>query len=102
MSVGAGVLAGLAAIPQARLLTAVLNGGFLQGQGLEALSGLLAWLLAVIAIRASAISLGTHAGPRAGERGARELRSDVTARLLGRGPAYLERHASGKLGAEIL
>jgi ATP-binding cassette, subfamily C, bacterial CydD len=102
VSVVAGTLAGLVAIPQARLLTAVLNGGFLLGRDLPALSGALVWLLAAVVFRAAAIYLSTSAGHRAGERVARDLRSEVTARLLGRGPAYLEHHASGKLSAEVL
>ena len=101
-SVAAGTLAGLAALPQALLLTDVLDGAFLHGRDLIALRGALAWLAFVVVLRAAAIFLGTQAGHRAGARVARDLRAEVTARLLARGPAYLERHASGGLGAEVL
>ncbi|HKJ94669.1 MAG TPA: hypothetical protein VKA32_03460, partial [Gammaproteobacteria bacterium] len=94
-SVAAGTLAGLAALPQALLLTDVLEGAFLRGRDLLALRVPLAWLALVVAARAAAIYLGTQAGHRAGARVARDLRAEVTARLLARGPAYLERQASG-------
>jgi len=100
--VAAGTFAGLAALPQAMLLTDVLEGAFLGGGDLLALRVPLAWLALVVAARAAAIYLGTQAGHRAGARVARDLRAEVTARLLARGPAYLERQASGGLGAEIL
>jgi len=101
-SVAAGTLAGLAALPQALLLTGVLDGAFLRGRDLLALRTPLVWLAVVVAVRAAATSLATHAGHRAGARVAHDLRADLTARLLERGPAYLERHASGGLGAGIL
>jgi len=102
LSVVAGTVGGVAAVPQALLLTTVLDGAFLLGRGLPALRGPLAWLLVVVVVRAAAVLLGTQAGHHAGERVARDLRAELTARLLGRGPAYLEQHASGGLGAELL
>jgi thiol reductant ABC exporter CydD subunit len=101
-SVAAGTLAGLAALPQALLLTGILDGAFLGGRDLSALRAPLLWLAVVVAGRAAALFAATHAGHRAGARVARDLRGELTARLLERGPAYLERHASGALGAEVL
>ncbi len=101
-STAALVAAGLAAIPQARLLAGALSGAFLERRSLTELSVPLAWLLAVVVFRAVAEGLGAFAGRRAASAIARGLRSELTGRLQAMGPAYLERRRTGVLGAEVI
>jgi thiol reductant ABC exporter CydD subunit len=100
-AVAAGTLAGLLAIPQARLLAHALDVAFLRPTTAQ-LGPVLLALALVAALRAGALGAASWAAARAADAVVRALRRELTGRLMARGPAYIERHAAGALSAVAL
>jgi len=95
LAVGMGLVGGVLAVFQARLLSSALNGAFLGGLGLEALSPVLGWLLAVIVLRAASMWGLEAAAHQVAARVKEGLRRQLFDHLLALGPARL-----GGLGPE--
>jgi ATP-binding cassette, subfamily C, bacterial CydD len=97
-----GLAAGLLVIAQARLLSGMIAGAFLRGQGIAELRGGLAALLGVILVRAVAGYLGDwNAAGLAGQIKV-ELRERLFSHLQRMGPAGLSRRPAGDLTATLL
>ena len=93
------MLAGILAISQARLLSAVLAGVFLQSKSLPQVERLLVWFLVVILARALAGCLGEWAASGLASRIKTELRERVLAHLLRLGPVGTAHYPIGDLSA---
>jgi ATP-binding cassette subfamily C protein CydD len=97
VTVGLGLLTGVLAVAQAYVLSRVIDGVFLAGQGLGPMSALLGGLLAVIIGRAILLWGGDVAAARAAARAKRNLREPLVAHLLALGPQWTRGERSGEL-----
>ncbi|MCC7207093.1 MAG: thiol reductant ABC exporter subunit CydD [Anaerolineae bacterium] len=95
------VSAGLT-VAGAALLSAVISGVLLRGEGLDQAAGALAALLAVAVGRAIFTWIGGAAAHHVGEHVKRDLRERLAAHLLALGPAYTRAERSGELAASAV
>jgi ATP-binding cassette, subfamily C, bacterial CydD len=107
-SLGAGFIAALLLIGQARLLSLVVDRVFLRQEGLSEVAYLLGWMLGIVCLRAGMIWLRDVSVQRSASRIKEGLRRQLTERLFTLGPAYTRIERSGELvhiiveGVEIL
>ncbi|NLC55839.1 MAG: thiol reductant ABC exporter subunit CydD [Armatimonadetes bacterium] len=97
LAIGAGLLGGLLAVLQARLLSRCIALVFLQGQTLAGVDLLLALLLGVILARAGLAWYGEVAAFSVAARVKQAFRERLFAHLLARGPLALRRERTGEL-----
>jgi ATP-binding cassette, subfamily C, bacterial CydD len=97
LTVGLGLLAGISIVGQARLLSRVVSGVFLEGQTLSQVRWLLLALLALSLVRAGLVWGSEIAANRAAVQVKSRLRAQLTSRLLTLGPAYTQGEQSGEL-----
>ncbi|MGD2205722.1 MAG: thiol reductant ABC exporter subunit CydD, partial [Anaerolineae bacterium] len=97
LTVGLGLLAGVAIVGQARLLSRVVSQVFVAGQGLGQVQPLLLALL-VLALARAGLVWGSEVGAdRVAVRVKQRLREQLAAHLLELGPAYARGERSGEL-----
>ncbi len=99
LTILSGLLTGWLAIAQARGLSLLVDDVFLGGAELQAVTGLLAFLLAVIGLRALLAWLGEAAAGAVAVRVKRDLRAKLFDKLLALGPVYTRGERSGELTA---
>ena len=92
-----GALGGVITVVQAWLLARIVAAVFLGGAGLAEVAPDLAWLLAVITLRAGLAWAADAASARAAAGVKNDLRCRVVDRLFERGPAAIERERTGEL-----
>jgi ATP-binding cassette subfamily C protein CydD len=97
LAVGLGLLAGVAIVGQARLLSRIVAGVFLEGQTLGGVRALLAALLILSLLRAGLVWGSEVAANRVAVRVKHRLRARLTAHLLALGPVYARGERSGEL-----
>ena len=97
MGVAFGWLGGVVTVVQMWLLAHIIAGVFLGGADRAAVAPDLGWLLAAAAIRAALSWAADAAAAHAAAGIKHELRSRVFARLLDRGPVFVETQQSGEL-----
>ncbi|MHB8990832.1 MAG: thiol reductant ABC exporter subunit CydD [Chloroflexota bacterium] len=97
ITVGAGLLAGVATVLQALYLSRVVNGVFLEKRTLEQVGSLLALLLLAIVARAALVGIREVTALRAAGRIKMALRERLFAHLLDLGPAYSSGERTGEL-----
>jgi thiol reductant ABC exporter CydD subunit len=96
-AVACGVLAGLAAVGQAALLSRAIDAAFLGRAGLVAIAPLLAALAATAAVRALLTSLQELAGQRFSAAARLAVRDRLLRRVLALGPRYVSGERTGEL-----
>ncbi len=99
LTILAGLLTGWLAIAQAHGLSLLVDAVFLGGADLQAVTGLLGFLLAVICLRALLAWGGESAAGAVAVRVKRDLRARLFDKLLALGPAYTRGERSGELTA---
>src|SRR5450756_2587979 len=97
LTVGTGLLAGIAIIPQARYLSRAVTAVFLEGATLEGVRTSLDLLLAVMVARAGLVWIREVLAARAAGQIKARLRERLFARVLAMGPI----HASGERTGEL-
>ncbi len=97
LTIGLGVLAGLALVAQAFLLSRTVTRVFLGGRGLADVGALLLALGAVIAVRAALLWAQKVSAHHVAARVKLDLRERLFAHLLALGPAYARAERSGEL-----
>ena len=97
LTVGIGLLAGIAVILQAHYLSRAVTAVFLEGATLEGIRATLGLLLAVIVVRAGLIWIKEVLAARAAGQIKSRLREKLFARLLALGPL----HSSGERTGEL-
>lgn len=101
-TVGAGVAAGLLMFAQARLLSRIVDGVFLGGQGLAEVEARLLLLLGVSIARAAATWAQTASAAHAAARIKESLRRRVYEHVNALGPAYTAGERSGELSNTLV
>jgi ATP-binding cassette subfamily C protein CydD len=97
LAIGMGLLGGMAIVGQARLLSQVVSQVFLGGDTLAGVRVLLLAFLALSLVRAALTWGGEVAANAVAGRVKRDLRAQLTARLVVLGPAYARGERSGEL-----
>ncbi len=97
LTIGFGMLAGLALVAQAHYLSRTVTRAFLDGRGLAELWPLLAALGAVIGVRAVLLWAQTVSAHHVAARVKLDLRERLLAHLLALGPTYARAERSGEL-----
>jgi ATP-binding cassette subfamily C protein CydD len=97
LTVGAGLLAGVVLVGQARFLSRVIGQVFLKGATLSDVSPLLAALLGLALARAALSWASEVTANRVAGRVKTDLRQRLTTHLLDLGPAYTQGERSGEL-----
>lgn len=101
LAVAAGFLAGMAVIGQAGLISRIVTGAFLEGDGLAASLPALRWLLVFVTARALLVFFGEWAASAAAARVKEHLREAVLRHLAAAGPVYLESERSGEITSTL-
>jgi ATP-binding cassette subfamily C protein CydD len=102
VTVGCGLLVGIATVIMSRLLSLVLSQVFLDGFGLEQVLPMLVAFLALSVVRAGLVWGREVSANSAAVRVKHDLRSRLTAHLLNLGPAYTHGERSGELTNTIV
>ena len=97
LTVGLGWLAGILLVFQARYLSQLVNGVFLEGQSLDQVRWLFLFLLVLSLVRAGVSWSSTVSANRVAVRVKTDLRQRLTAHLLALGPAYAHGERTGEL-----
>lgn len=97
LAVLAAFLAGIATVLQARQVSQVIAGAFLEAQTLAALMPLLWNILAIVFARAALTYIGELAAQAVAQRVKNHLREALARRLFDLGPAYAQGERSGEL-----
>ncbi len=97
LTVGLGWLAGILLVFQARYLSQLVNGVFLEGQSLDQVRWLFLFLLVLSLVRAGVSWSSTMSANRVAVRVKTDLRQRLTAHLLDLGPAYAHGERTGEL-----
>ncbi len=97
LAVLAAFLAGIATVLQARQVSQVIDGAFLEAQTLAALMPLLWNILAMVFARAALTYIGELAAQAVAQRVKDHLREALARRLFELGPAYAQGERSGEL-----
>ncbi len=97
VAVGVGFLVGVILVAQAYVLAHVINGAFLNGEGLDTLLPWLFVLLLLSALRGASIWMREVASQRVSNRVKISLRDRLARRILTLGPAYIREERSGEL-----
>jgi ATP-binding cassette subfamily C protein CydD len=102
LTIGLGLLAGIAIVGQARLLSWVVNQAFLAGAGLRQLLTLLTGFFVLSLVRAGLVWGSEVAADRVAGRVKHDLRERLAAHLLTLGPAYSRGERSGELANTLV
>ncbi len=102
VTVGCGLLVGIATVVMARFLSLVVSQVFLDGLGLEQVLPLMVALLTLSVVRAGLVWGREVAANSAATRVKQDLRSRLTAHLFDLGPAYTQGERSGELTNTIV
>ncbi len=97
-----GLAAGLLAIAQARILSSVIAGVFLRGDGFGEVRGWMTWLLGAIVVRAAAGYTGDWHAAGLARKIKTELRKRLYAHMVRLGPVGLSRKPAGETAATLL
>lgn len=97
LTISLGLLAGVALVGQARILSRVVDRAFLSGAGLSDLSPLLVGWLLLSLLRAGLVWTGEIAASRVAARVKIDLRERLADHLLALGPAYAHGERTGEL-----
>jgi len=102
LAVGSGLLAGLATVGQAWLLSQVVSRVFLQGEDLAGVVSPLLGFLLLALLRAGLVWGSEAAAQRLADGVKRDLRGRLAAHLLALGPAYGRGQRSGELANTVV
>lgn len=102
LTIGLGVLAGVVLVGEARLLSGVVNGAFLEGKALRQVQPLLAGFLILGLVWAALVWGREVAAGRLAGRVKSELRQQLAAHLLSLGPVYARGERSGELVSTVV
>mgnify|MGYP000903228028 FL=1 len=97
-----GIAGGVLVLLQARNLSRVVARVFLEGQGLQQVTPLLAALLGIVLLRALAVLLGEVSASALAVRVKTSMREMLAQRLFRAGPAALRAEQSGELAATAM
>lgn len=102
LAVGAGVVNGILLVVQAGLLAHILHAAIMEGAGRAALTVPFLVLLGIFAGRALCAWLAEVAGMAAATRVKADLRTELFAHVLSRGPAVTDHRPSGALATVLM